>query len=188
VEAVTTVRPVVGRSGWVAPNGRAALAWSEPSTPTRTPRSRERMSADVTSSYILNLLSGFHRSRAMATTPQRKRHRQDLSYQWFLRYVESMSFVSRPRRDSVGGASRLGESSEVGQRLEGIDSVGVAHSLERVALDQWLVWKLELLARASVGDCRDGDVLIVNVPGRCFGPQLLPDPLAQPFVEYGPFG
>src|SRR5699024_12425633 len=135
----------------------AALALSVPSKLTSIPRSRKPMTAAVSSSYILILLSRFHRSRVMATSPHRKLNRQDLSYQWFLRYVESMSFGSRPRRDSVGGASRLGESSEVGQRLEGIDSVGVGHSLERVALDQSLDGNLELLARASVGDGRDGD-------------------------------
>src|SRR5699024_2165176 len=60
------------------------------------------------------------------------------------------------RRESVGGVSRLGEPSEIGQRLEGIDRIGVGHAFERVALDQSLDGHLELLARAGVGDGRHG--------------------------------
>ena len=75
----------------------------------------------------------------------------------------SHSLTVREQRDSADGVPRLGESGEVGQRLEGVDGVGVGHPFERVALDQSFDRHLELLARPGVRDGRHGDNVIGNV-------------------------
>ena len=71
----------------------------------------------------------------------------------------------RPKASLLRCFRRLGEPSEIGQRVEGIDSVGVGDPFERVALDQPFDGDLELLARAGVGDGRHGDDVVGNVPG-----------------------
>src|SRR5699024_1081402 len=68
------------------------------------------MSAAITSSYILYLLPGFPRSRAMSTAPQRKRHGPYSLEPCVLQYVECCAVDSSlrgPVGDDQHGLPRL---------------------------------------------------------------------------------